>query len=125
MKMPFWSWLLPLAIGAPRKGVGHRDRTVGVDGGDLGRGPGSLGSVEHWTYDSNGGGDVHPGEPAARLELGLQSKELVLLVLTFLVASNTLVSGRTHVLPGAVQPPRATTRAVGPEISLGSISSRA
>lgn len=36
------------------------------------------------------------------LVLGLGSKELVLLVLTFLVASITLVSGRTHVLLGAV-----------------------
>lgn len=36
------------------------------------------------------------------LKLGLESKDLVLLVLTFLVASTTLVSGRTHVLPGAV-----------------------
>jgi len=34
--------------------------------------------------------------------LGLEPKELVLLVLTFLVASITLVSGRTHVLLGAV-----------------------
>ncbi len=36
------------------------------------------------------------------LALGLGSKELVLLVLTFLVASITLVSGRTHALLGAV-----------------------
>jgi len=36
------------------------------------------------------------------LELGLEPKDLVLLVLTFLVASSTLGSGRTHVLPGAV-----------------------
>jgi Ca2+:H+ antiporter len=36
------------------------------------------------------------------LVLGLEPKELVLLVLTFLVASITLVSGRTHVLLGAV-----------------------
>jgi Ca2+:H+ antiporter len=36
------------------------------------------------------------------LELGLEPKELVLLVLTFLVTSITLVSGRTHVLLGAV-----------------------
>jgi Ca2+:H+ antiporter len=36
------------------------------------------------------------------LMLGLDSKELVLLVLTFLVASITLVSGRTHALLGAV-----------------------
>ena len=36
------------------------------------------------------------------LVLGLEPKELVLMVLTFLVASITLVSGRTHVLLGAV-----------------------
>ena len=36
------------------------------------------------------------------LPLGLDSKELVLLVLTFLVASITLVSGRTHVMQGVV-----------------------
>jgi Ca2+:H+ antiporter len=36
------------------------------------------------------------------LVLGLEPKELVLLVLTFLVASITLVSGRTHALLGAV-----------------------
>jgi Ca2+:H+ antiporter len=36
------------------------------------------------------------------LVLGLEPKELVLLVLTFLVTSITLVSGRTHVLLGAV-----------------------
>jgi len=36
------------------------------------------------------------------LDLGLEAKDLVMLVLTFLVASSTLVSGRTHVLPGAV-----------------------
>ena len=36
------------------------------------------------------------------LELGLEPKNLVMLVLTCLVAPSTLVSGRTHVLPGAV-----------------------
>lgn len=36
------------------------------------------------------------------LVLGLDPKELVLLVLTFLVTSITLVSGRTHILLGAV-----------------------
>jgi Ca2+:H+ antiporter len=36
------------------------------------------------------------------LVLGLQAKELVLLVLTFLVASITLVAGRTHIMQGAV-----------------------
>jgi Ca2+:H+ antiporter len=36
------------------------------------------------------------------LVLGLAPKELVLLVLTFLVASITLVAGRTHVLQGVV-----------------------
>ena len=36
------------------------------------------------------------------LVLGLEPKELVLIVLTFLVASITLASGRTHVLLGAV-----------------------
>jgi Ca2+:H+ antiporter len=36
------------------------------------------------------------------LVLGLEPKELVLLVLTFMVTSITLVSGRTHVLLGAV-----------------------
>jgi Ca2+:H+ antiporter len=36
------------------------------------------------------------------LELGLEPKDLVMLVLTFLVASSTLVTGRTHALPGAV-----------------------
>jgi Ca2+:H+ antiporter len=36
------------------------------------------------------------------LVLGLEPKELVLLVLTFLVASITLTAGRTHVLLGAV-----------------------
>lgn len=36
------------------------------------------------------------------LDLGLEAKDLVMLVLTFLVASSTLLSGRTHVLPGAV-----------------------
>jgi Ca2+:H+ antiporter len=36
------------------------------------------------------------------LVLGLEPKELVLLVLTFLVSSITLVSGRTHVMQGAV-----------------------
>ena len=36
------------------------------------------------------------------LVLGLEPKELVLLVLTFLVTSITLVSGRTHILLGAV-----------------------
>ena len=36
------------------------------------------------------------------LVLGLEPKELVLMVLTFLVASITLASGRTHVLLGAV-----------------------
>jgi len=36
------------------------------------------------------------------LTLGLAPKELVLLILTFLVASITLVAGRTHVLLGAV-----------------------
>jgi Ca2+:H+ antiporter len=36
------------------------------------------------------------------LVLGLEAKEMVLLVLTFLIASITLVSGRTHILQGAV-----------------------
>lgn len=36
------------------------------------------------------------------LALGLQPKDLVLLVLTFVVASITLVSGRTHVMQGVV-----------------------
>jgi Ca2+:H+ antiporter len=36
------------------------------------------------------------------LVLGLEAKELVLLVLTFLIASITLVSGRTHIMQGAV-----------------------
>ena len=36
------------------------------------------------------------------LALGLESKEIVLLVLSFVVASITLVSGRTHVMQGAV-----------------------
>ena len=36
------------------------------------------------------------------LELGLQPKDLVLLVLSFVVASITLVSGRTHVMQGIV-----------------------
>ncbi len=36
------------------------------------------------------------------LELGLSSKDLVLLTLTFLVSSITLVSGRTHMMSGAV-----------------------
>jgi len=36
------------------------------------------------------------------LALGLESKEIVLLVLSFIVASITLVSGRTHVMQGAV-----------------------
>jgi Ca2+:H+ antiporter len=36
------------------------------------------------------------------LALGLAPKELVLLVLTFLIASITLVAGRTHVLLGVV-----------------------
>jgi Ca2+:H+ antiporter len=36
------------------------------------------------------------------LALGLESKDLVLLVLTFVVASITLVSGRTHVMQGVV-----------------------
>ena len=36
------------------------------------------------------------------LPLGLDSKELVLLVLSFVVASITLVSGRTHVMQGVV-----------------------
>jgi Ca2+:H+ antiporter len=36
------------------------------------------------------------------LALGLQAKDLVLLVLTFVVASITLVSGRTHVMQGVV-----------------------
>jgi Ca2+:H+ antiporter len=78
------------------------------------------------------------------LELGLEPKDLVMLVLTYLVASSTLVSGRTHVLPGAVHLvifaaflylglPFASsstgsargTRAAGSEISLGSLSFRA
>jgi Ca2+:H+ antiporter len=36
------------------------------------------------------------------LALGLDAKGLVLLILSFVVASITLVSGRTHVMPGAV-----------------------
>jgi Ca2+:H+ antiporter len=36
------------------------------------------------------------------LVLGLESAELVLLLLTFLVATITLVAGRTHVLQGVV-----------------------
>ena len=36
------------------------------------------------------------------LILGLEPKDLVLLVLTFLVSSITLVSGRTHVMQGAI-----------------------
>jgi Ca2+:H+ antiporter len=36
------------------------------------------------------------------LVLGLEPKEMVLLALTFLVASITLVSGRTHIMQGAV-----------------------
>jgi len=36
------------------------------------------------------------------LALGLEAKDLVLLVLTFIVASITLVSGRTHVMQGVV-----------------------
>jgi Ca2+:H+ antiporter len=36
------------------------------------------------------------------LVLGLEPKELGMLVLTFLVTSITLVAGRTHVLLGAV-----------------------
>lgn len=39
---------------------------------------------------------------AIPLELGLQPKDMVLLLLTFLVSSITLVSGRTHVMAGAV-----------------------
>ena len=36
------------------------------------------------------------------LELGLDAKDIVLLLLTFLVSSITLVSGRTHLMQGAV-----------------------
>jgi Ca2+:H+ antiporter len=36
------------------------------------------------------------------LELGLEAKDMVLLALTFLVSSSTLVSGRTHMMQGAV-----------------------
>ena len=36
------------------------------------------------------------------LALGLEAKDLVLLALTFVVASITLVSGRTHVMQGVV-----------------------
>jgi Ca2+:H+ antiporter len=36
------------------------------------------------------------------LEMGLHAKDLVLLVLTFVVAAITLVSGRTHVMQGVV-----------------------
>jgi Ca2+:H+ antiporter len=36
------------------------------------------------------------------LSLGLESKNVVLLALSFVVASNTLVSGRTHVMHGTV-----------------------
>ncbi len=36
------------------------------------------------------------------LELGLEAKDMVLLALTFLVSSITLVSGRTHIMQGAV-----------------------
>ena len=36
------------------------------------------------------------------LALGLEAKDLVLLVLTFVVASITLVSGRTHIMQGVV-----------------------
>ena len=36
------------------------------------------------------------------LALGLDPKELVLLILSFVVASITLVSGRTHVMQGVV-----------------------
>jgi len=39
---------------------------------------------------------------AVPLELGLQPKDMVLLTLTFLVSSITLVSGRTHLMQGAV-----------------------
>ena len=39
---------------------------------------------------------------ALPLELGLQPKDMVLLTLTFLVSSITLVSGRTHMMQGAV-----------------------
>jgi len=36
------------------------------------------------------------------LDLGLEAKDIVLLALTFLVSSITLVSGRTHVMQGAI-----------------------
>jgi Ca2+:H+ antiporter len=39
---------------------------------------------------------------AIPLELGLEAKDMVLLALTFLVSSITLVTGRTHIMQGAV-----------------------
>ena len=45
---------------------------------------------------------MQPDLLLAPLVLGLAPKELVLLVLTFLVTSITLVSGRTHIMLGAV-----------------------
>ena len=36
------------------------------------------------------------------LDLGLKATDIVLLALTFLVSSITLVSGRTHMMQGAV-----------------------
>ena len=36
------------------------------------------------------------------LVLGLESKDLVLLVLTFVVGAITLASGRTHIMQGAI-----------------------
>ncbi len=39
---------------------------------------------------------------AIPLQLGLEAKDIVLLALTFLVSSITLVSGRTHMMQGAV-----------------------
>jgi Ca2+:H+ antiporter len=36
------------------------------------------------------------------LRLGLEGKDLALLVLTFVVASITFASGRTHVMQGAI-----------------------
>lgn len=36
------------------------------------------------------------------LDLGLEAKDIALLVLTFIVSSITLVSGRTHMMPGGI-----------------------
>ena len=92
----------------------NRDRCAGLAAGNVGRGascPGESTAEQHESCDrlrarlhrshcSRGGAGV--GRLRLALRIGLEPKDIAMLMLTFLVSAVTLGTGRTYLMQGAV-----------------------